>query len=122
MLTARLALLTRRLADLGPGVPRFVVGDDGDHAVANEAYELELHARERMVQDAKNLSAALERLDDGTYGICEACRDRILPERLVAIPTATRCVRCQAAAEQRGDDEPRAFGVPREPERPLEEQ
>ena len=36
---------------------------------------------------------ALEKLDEGTYGTCDVCGDPISPERLEAIPWATRCVK-----------------------------
>lgn len=38
------------------------------------------------------VDAALRRLDDGTYGVCEVCGRSLSPERLEARPTATRCV------------------------------
>jgi DnaK suppressor protein len=40
---------------------------------------------------------ALEKLDEGTYGVCDACGGAIEPERLDAIPWATRCVTCARA-------------------------
>ena len=46
------------------------------------------------LRDARD---ALRRLDDGTYGICEACAMPIPFERLEAIPQARRCVTCPAA-------------------------
>lgn len=42
---------------------------------------------------------ALQRLDDGSYGLCEDCGAEIPEDRLVALPLATRCLRCQVAAE-----------------------
>ena len=44
---------------------------------------------------------ALQRLDDGTYGICLDCREPIPPERLEALPYATLCVRCQSRQERK---------------------
>jgi DnaK suppressor protein len=41
---------------------------------------------------------ALRRLDDGTYGICASCGERIDPARLQALPEAAHCVAC---AEER---------------------
>jgi RNA polymerase-binding transcription factor DksA len=52
-----------------------------------------LHAA-AVVQEARS---ALNRLDDGTYGICEACGRAIPFERLEAIPHARRCVACPPA-------------------------
>lgn len=42
---------------------------------------------------------ALQRIDDGSYGLCEDCGAEIPEDRLVALPLATRCLRCQVAAE-----------------------
>jgi RNA polymerase-binding transcription factor len=40
---------------------------------------------------------AIEKLDDDTYGVCDACGGSIEPDRLEAIPWATRCVACARA-------------------------
>lgn len=45
---------------------------------------------------------ALEKLDDGTYGTCDGCGQDIAPERLEALPWATRCVACQSSRPGRG--------------------
>jgi DnaK suppressor protein len=44
---------------------------------------------------ANEIEAALARMDDGSYGICEQCAAPIRVERLVAIPHARYCVACQ---------------------------
>ncbi|MFF1822605.1 TraR/DksA family transcriptional regulator [Kribbella sp. NPDC058245] len=41
-----------------------------------------------------DVEAALERLDDGTYGRCERCGASISPERLLARPAARTCITC----------------------------
>lgn len=43
---------------------------------------------------------ALAKLDEGTYGVCDACRRPIPPARLAAMPDSVLCVAC-AAAERR---------------------
>jgi len=40
------------------------------------------------------IEAALERIEDGTYGQCEECGAKIPKTRLNAIPYATMCVKC----------------------------
>jgi DnaK suppressor protein len=40
-------------------------------------------------------AAALVRLENGTYGLCQDCRRTIPVERLFAIPTASLCVSCR---------------------------
>ena len=46
-----------------------------------------------------DVERALEKLDEGTYGVCDACGSPIGPERLEAIPWTALCVRC--ASERR---------------------
>ncbi|WP_203597660.1 TraR/DksA family transcriptional regulator [Actinomadura bangladeshensis] len=43
----------------------------------------------------EEIDAALARLTDGTYGLCEDCRKPIPEGRLEIIPYARRCVNCQ---------------------------
>lgn len=43
------------------------------------------------------LDLALERLEQGTYGVCERCGREIDPDRLEARPAATTCIGCAAA-------------------------
>lgn len=44
----------------------------------------------------RQLTAALDRIDAGTYGRCERCGERIAPARLEALPHASACIRCQS--------------------------
>ncbi len=46
------------------------------------------------------IEAALERIEDGTYGTCEECGVKIPKSRLMAIPYATMCVKCASRLEQ----------------------
>ncbi len=43
----------------------------------------------------KNLEIALERIDEGTFGICKICDDLIPEERMMEVPNATKCVGCK---------------------------
>lgn len=52
------------------------------------------------VQDVRDIKAARERLSTGTYGICTDCGEAIAYERLLAYPTAKRCIHCQRVYEQ----------------------
>ena len=42
----------------------------------------------------EQIQAALERIEDGSYGLCEECGTKIPKARLEAIPYAALCVRC----------------------------
>jgi RNA polymerase-binding protein DksA len=55
------------------------------------------NAREMLLQNLH----ALERLDDGTYGICESCGNPIGKLRLQAAPRATLCMPCKTKQERR---------------------
>jgi RNA polymerase-binding protein DksA len=55
---------------------------------------LEEGARETLVE----IDAALRRIEDGTYGICEVCGEPIGAERLSAIPWARLCIDDQRRA------------------------
>jgi DnaK suppressor protein len=50
-------------------------------------------------QQLENIQAAVQRLEEGTYGLCAACGEPIPPARLEALPYACLCVRCQAQQE-----------------------
>jgi DnaK suppressor protein len=44
---------------------------------------------------------ALQRMNEGSYGICLHCEEPINPKRLAAVPWAPYCIRCQEAIDQR---------------------
>ena len=74
--------------------------DEGDHAQASERQDLSAKARERLAERINRLSAALERLANGTYGQCEMCGGEIEPPRLAALPVAMTCLACQRERER----------------------
>ena len=43
----------------------------------------------------KNLEVALDRIDDGIFGICKICVELIPEERMLEVPNATKCVGCK---------------------------
>jgi len=43
----------------------------------------------------KNLEVALDRIDDGMFGICKICAELIPEERMLEVPNATKCVGCK---------------------------
>jgi DnaK suppressor protein len=59
---------------------------------------LSLLGSERTALD--QIEAAIERIEDGSYGRCETCDAQIPKARLEALPYAAQCVRC--ASEQEG--------------------
>ena len=74
-------------------------GDDADKASQSIEKELlfELSDNERTTLD--HIEAALRKIDKGTYGTCESCRNPIPKPRLEALPFARYCIGCQGKAE-----------------------
>jgi RNA polymerase-binding transcription factor DksA len=52
------------------------------------------------LEDVRDILAARERLSAGTYGTCNDCGAAIGYQRLLAYPTAKRCIHCQRVYEQ----------------------
>lgn len=63
--------------------------------------ELAIETADRTSAKLAEIRLALDRLADGNYGICADCDEDIAPNRLRAVPWASRCIRCQEAFESR---------------------
>jgi RNA polymerase-binding protein DksA len=72
----------------------------GDTASATYDRELEQGLEEGAEELLGKIDAALRRIDDGTYGICENCGQPIGEERLEAMPWATLCIDCKRREER----------------------
>jgi DnaK suppressor protein len=72
-------------------------GDSG-----TETFEMEKNVslREQVDDELQEIEAAFQRLERGTYGICQACGKPIGDERLEALPATRFCVEDQARAER----------------------
>lgn len=100
----------QRLRQLGGGtlveeMPG-VIGDNSPFADEVEKIqvsrdrEISFATRSLLVERANKLADALERLDDGAYGLCDECGEPIAPARLKAVPEVTTCIRCQDRIER----------------------
>ena len=67
---------------------------EGDTLAVERERDLALSAQARAA--IEEIDRALERIDAGTYGVCEQCGERIPKERLKAIPYARLCVKCKS--------------------------
>lgn len=78
--------------------------DEHDPDGATIAFErAQAAALARTAQDRLDeVAAALERLDDGSYGVCERCGRAIPAARLEARPTARTCVACATGIPRSG--------------------
>ena len=75
------------------------VPDSGDTSIAIEVNDLRNAEIARDVAELSAIRTALLRMDSGEYGICSSCGVEIPLARLVASPTAERCIRCQTVFE-----------------------
>jgi RNA polymerase-binding protein DksA len=68
----------------------------GDPAVYQ--WEFNLALKERYQQHLEDLQAALQRVDEGSYGVCVKCHKPIEDERLEALPFTSLCIECAKKA------------------------
>jgi DnaK suppressor protein len=79
--------------------------DGNDSHLADSATEtLDREIEQSLEDNAEHLlasiDAALLRIDDGSYGVCERCGSPISPDRLAALPYATKCIECKRLEER----------------------
>lgn len=70
-----------------------------DWATANRERDLDFALQAHEAEELEAIDAALDRIADGTYGVCEDCGCDIPTARLHANPFTARCIDCQARAE-----------------------
>ena len=71
-----------------------------DVGTDNFEQEFTLSLVQNSSETLEQIDLALERVKDGSYGICEGCECRIPKARLNAIPYASLCVKCATAKEE----------------------
>lgn len=83
-------------------------GREGEKDEGRDAYDVASEERDREINyiltdrdrgKLQSIEQALERIEQGTYGICESCEGEITPERLKAMPFTRLCVQCQSERE-----------------------
>ena len=79
---------------LGPAL------DEGDLSTLEVERDLDYGLLTMYTEILKNVEHALDRLEEGTYGICEECGKEVGEKRLQAIPFARYCVNCQKEKEK----------------------
>jgi DnaK suppressor protein len=102
-------LLTNRLDELLEQADDTVSGmtnddesfpDPTDRAAHESDRNFMLRIRDREHKLIKKIKKALERIDNGTFGQCEACEEDISLERLKARPVTTQCIKCKTKEEK----------------------
>lgn len=77
------------------------VHDSGEESVADLLVDLDLAVIDLQIKELGNVEAALARIREGSYGVCEVCDEPIAFARLSSTPIATRCLGCQEQFEKR---------------------
>jgi DnaK suppressor protein len=70
-----------------------------DWATAEREREVVLRIMERDAALREEVRLALEKISNGTYGLCESCEQEIESERLEALPVTALCIECKRKEE-----------------------
>jgi DnaK suppressor protein len=76
------------------------LADLADQAAFEEVRSYLLRMRDRESKLIKKINNALDRIEDGTYGICDRCGEEISIGRLKARPVASFCIDCKTFMER----------------------
>lgn len=93
--------LERRLERIKTNVRRGYDADSGERAKEMEDSEVVDALGNEAREEVRKISAALVRIDDGSYGACLDCGEAIDAARLDAYPYAEDCIDC-ARQDERG--------------------
>jgi RNA polymerase-binding protein DksA len=74
--------------------------DIGDQSIGDMLADLSLALIDRHIHEIRDIEAARARVKEGLFGSCDDCGEEISVERLLAWPTATRCLVCQQQRER----------------------
>ena len=75
--------------------------DPNDRASQESDRTIELRFRDRERRLINKIREALERIDDGTFGLCEMCGEGISEGRLKVRPVTTLCIDCKIEEERK---------------------
>lgn len=79
-------------------------GDQLDMAGSASEHEMSMTMRHRITEELRLIDEAIEKLHNGTYGICDNCEENIESKRLKARPFVQYCLECQEEMEREGED------------------
>ncbi len=83
------------------------IPDFTDQATLESDIDMNIHIKERDSKLILKIKRALEKIEEGTYGICEQCGEEITEARMEARPVTTECIDCKREQENleklRGD-------------------
>ncbi len=74
--------------------------DPNDRASLESDRNFELRIRDRERKLIMKMREAIQRIDEGTFGVCENCGGPISEKRLLARPVTTQCIDCKTKEEK----------------------
>lgn len=99
ILLARRAALISKIMATSDDMGQQSVGDVADQAFDCSTTTVSGRILTNDSQELDNIDKALAKIEKGTYGICDDCKNAIPKPRLEVLPFAQYCVRCQEAQE-----------------------
>lgn len=84
----------------GRQVDEDITQDIADKAANSYTKEFLFHQSDDNRRILQLVTEAMERIKDGTYGLCVACQEEVQAKRLEAVPWARHCIECQEKQEQ----------------------
>jgi len=99
-LREELLSLVRKTTENEKEYPTSEVGDTIDQAADSSARELLFQLNDSEKQRLEDIDAALQKIEQGGFGICEKCGGEIDTKRLKAMPYARFCIKCKALMEK----------------------
>ena len=79
--------------------------DNPDKSVDELLKHIDARIMGNKSEEIDDIDAALHKLDNGSYGVCEECGEDIPVKRLDAVPSASYCVSCQHDIDRQNKDE-----------------
>ncbi len=92
--------LLRKLSSKNLSIDDSEMPDPVDLAVTNYSKNVMLSVSENESRQLMLINDALERIEDGEYGLCQNCEEEIVEKRLNAVPWAKYCLACQELDER----------------------
>lgn len=77
-----------------------VFADPADRATMESDRAFTLRLRDRELKLTKKIKSAMQRIEDGTFGICDECGEDIQLPRLKARPVTKLCINCKSKQEE----------------------
>ena len=88
------------MKEQGLGFEQADLPDEVDLATQEVGQTMNLRLRDRELVLWKKINKAIEKIEQGTFGVCERCGEEISVKRLEARPVAEMCIRCKEELEK----------------------